>query len=482
LVLAVALTGCASVPLAPAEMDGQVSATSRQAPPAVLATVEQPAGTGEAEPPVQPPAAQPPSTAGIARAVSTESVSQPPGTVDDDKVPAVEETKPTKPIVELRGRIEAEAALVNQSTRNTAIIGPIDDAVGFRRARLGAQGTVGEQVRWVAEFDFAGGNVAFRDVYVAVTNLPVVRELRVGNFLEPFSLEGATSSNYMPFVERSAADVFDPAHHWGAGMFSYTDNERMTFQAGVFRSGSNNTGNDITNSRDLQYTARVTALPWYDPSAVNGPRLFQIGGVISQQYAKDNTITYNLGPQSSLLTVSDNPGSPFEPTITIIASQQQLYNVQTALVLGPLSFQAEWNAADIEQLKGGPVFFHGEYVQASYFLTGEHREYLTKEGWFGGVQVNSPFWCWKGDHALARGPGAWEVTARFAYVNFTSPNLPPTNGLPSGSRDAEVTAGINWYLNDNTRFMFNWVHAVPVVPALGPSFANAFFISSQIFW
>jgi hypothetical protein len=30
--------------------------------------------------------------------------------------------------------------------------------------------------------------------------------------------------------------------------------------------------------------------------------------------------------------------------------------------------------------------------------------------------------------------------------------------------------------------MFNYVHAVPVLPSLGPSFADAFFVSAQIFW
>jgi phosphate-selective porin OprO/OprP len=403
----------------------------------------------------------------------------PPITTD----PAKEEPTPTKPVVELRGRIQAEAALVSQSNRDSTIIGPIEDAVGFRRARLGAQGYVGDQVRWVAEFDFAGGNIAFKDVYIAVTNLPIVREVRVGNFCEPFSLEGATSSNDITFVERSPSDVFDPAYHWGVCMFSYTDDERVTFQAGIFRSGSNNTGNDISDQRDMQYTARVTALPWYDSDTRDGPSLLHIGCAFSQQYANNNTIVYNQGPQSTLLQPSDdNAGSPFTPKITITASQQQLYNVQTALVLGSLTLQAEWNLAHIDQLQGGPVVFNGGYVQMSYFLTGDHREYLKKDGCFGPVRVRSPFWCMKGDHDLAKGPGAWEIAARFAYTNFVSPNLPLSDGMQQGSRDAESTLGINWYLNDNTRFMFNWVHAVPVVPGAGPSFADAFFISSQIYW
>src|SRR5207249_6414590 len=39
-----------------------------------------------------------------------------------------------KPAFQLRGRIHADAVIVNQSTRNRAIIGDVQDATGFRRA------------------------------------------------------------------------------------------------------------------------------------------------------------------------------------------------------------------------------------------------------------------------------------------------------------------------------------------------------------
>ncbi len=312
-------------------------------------------------------------------------------------------------------------------------------------------------------------------------NLPVVREVRIGNFCEPFSLEGFTSSNVIPFVERSPTDALDPARHWGACLFSYTDDQRATLQAGIFRSGSNNTGNDLGNGNDMQYTARITGLPWYED---DGRRLLHLGGAFSQQWAtKTDTIVFNQGLRSNLLIVSDNPGSPFEPIITVNASQQQLYNLQAAVVLGPVALQAEWDAAYIHQLQGGPVFYHGSYVQGSWFVTGENREYLTRYGVFGGPKVQSPFLCLRGSQAVAAGPGAWELTARFAYMDFFSNNLPPnSSGLRTGNRDSEITLGVNWYLNDNTRLMFNFVHAVPVDPNFGPSWANAFFLSAQVFW
>jgi phosphate-selective porin OprO/OprP len=232
----------------------------------------------------------------------------------------------------------------------------------------------------------------------------------------------------------------------------------------------------------MAYDVRVTWLPWYD-AVSEGRSLMHLGAAFSQRYPLDNVVTINQGPQSSLLPITDNPGSPFLPTITIPANQEQLYNVEWALLLGALSFQAEWSAAQIEQLGGGPVFVHGFYVFASCFLTGENRQYVTKDGTFGQTRVRAPFVCMRGKDLASRGPGAWELTARLAYVDFASPNIPPTTGgLRVGDRDTEFTLGVNWYLNDHTRVLFNYVHAVPVDPNFGPSWAEAFFIRTAIFW
>lgn len=387
-----------------------------------------------------------------------------------------------KPGIELRGRIQADAIMVNQSEKDKAIIGNVQNATGFRRARLGAQGLVGEQVHWITEFDFAGGDISFKDVFIGLSQLPIVDRVRVGHQVEPFSLEGYTNSNYFPFIERSPIDSLDPARNWGVLMLSYTQSQRATLMLGAFRSGtSNESGNDIGDGNDMAYDIRVTGLPWYD-AASEGRYLMHVGAAFSQRFPKNDVVNFNQGPQSSLLNASDNPGSPFIPTISIPASQYQLYNLDWALVLGALSFQAEWSAAAVNQIGGGPVFLNGFYMFSSYFLTGENRQYLPRDGTFGMTRVRRPFLCLKDKHQFGRGPGAWELTARFAYADFASANIPPQNGLKVGDNEAETTLGVNWYLNDYARLMFNYVHAVVVDPNFGPSYADAFFLRTAIFW
>jgi phosphate-selective porin OprO/OprP len=413
--------------------------------------------------------------------------------VSEEPKPIVEEAKTEiaepapesslKPKAELRGRIQAESITVNQSPSNKAAVGNIDNAFGFRRARLGAQGTIGDNTAWVAEFDFAGGNIAFRDVYAEVTSLPFVRRIRVGHFKQPFSEEGQESSNDFPFVERSPIMALDPSRDWGVGFFSYSDNERATFSAGAFRSGtSNNSGNDFGDGNNMAYTLRMTGLPWSD-SEQDHFRLLHLGAAFSQTSPKNDTVTINSGPQSSLLPVTDNPGSPFVPQIVIPASQFQLYNLEWSLVLGSLCLQAEWSAMNVDQIGGGPVFLNGWYGFASYFLTGEHREYNGKDGWFGTPHVLSPFVTRSGKPFTFGGIGAWELLARVDYANFESPNMPlNSSGQVQGNRLWQFDLGVNWYLNDYFRIMFDYTHAVPIIPTVGSSDADAFTIRTSIWW
>ncbi|MFM7151990.1 MAG: OprO/OprP family phosphate-selective porin [Gemmataceae bacterium] len=384
----------------------------------------------------------------------------------------------------LRGRIEADAAYAVQSARNLEIWDDIQNSVGFRRARLGAEGTVGDQVFWVSEIDFAGGNVLFRDVFVGLDKLPYLRRIRVGHFREPYGLEGTPSSNDMTFMERSPMDTFNPARNWGVGFASYTDEQRATFQGGVFRLGTTNSGEAIGDANDLSWIFRLTGLPWYD-EASKGRQLMHLGGTFAYNRPPNNEITFSQDPLSGLVQVLDDPLTPFLNEFSIPASTQQLYNLQWAVVLGSVSFQAEWTLAHVKQPGAiPPVNFHGSYVQGSWFLTGENRNYMKMDGRFTTIHVNRPFFLLKEEDGCVCGPGAWELVARFAYLDLDDDNIAPDKklGYQRGGKLATFTTGFNWYLNDNCRIMFNYIHAVPVSRVYGPSYVDSFFIRTAVFW
>jgi len=91
--------------------------------------------------------------------------------------------------------------------------------------------------------------------------------------------------------------------------------------------------------------------------------------------------------------------------------------------------------------------FWGFYLFGSYFLTGEHRNYGTRAGTFFPLQPKHNFHPRKGRW------GAWELAVRFSYVDLNDKDI-------RGGKEANFTAGLNWYLTRKTRFMLNYIRAI----------------------
>jgi phosphate-selective porin OprO/OprP len=95
-------------------------------------------------------------------------------------------------------------------------------------------------------------------------------------------------------------------------------------------------------------------------------------------------------------------------------------------------------------------------------------------------------------HPFVRGPtigdretgwGAWELTARFSYLDLSSANTPlGPNGQLVGIRLPQSTVGVNWYWTDHMRLMFNYTYAVPIEPNTGPSEINELAMRLNVFW
>jgi phosphate-selective porin OprO/OprP len=54
--------------------------------------------------------------------------------------------------------------------------------------------------------------------------------------------------------------------------------------------------------------------------------------------------------------------------------------------------------------------------------------------------------------AASGGTGAWEAKARYSGLDLDDSNI-------TGGELDNITVGLNWYLNPNTRVMWDYVHA-----------------------
>ncbi|HIJ58228.1 MAG TPA: porin, partial [Deltaproteobacteria bacterium] len=148
-----------------------------------------------------------------------------------------------------------------------------------------------------------------------------------------------------------------------------------------------------------------------------------------------------------------------------------IINPEVAVVAGPFSLQGEYFHLFADSDKTDDPRFWGFYLYGSYFVTGEHRNYDRSTGIFSGIKPDRNF------HFFEGGWGALEVALRLSYVDLNG-------GSIRGGKEYDLTAGLNWYLNENARFMLNYVRAEAknreIPPSIEDGTANILQVRFQI--
>jgi phosphate-selective porin OprO/OprP len=328
------------------------------------------------------------------------------------------------------GRIMIDTAWFDQDSDLKAV-DDWEDANEVRRARIYMSGTMYENVEFKLQYDWVGGDPDLKDMYVGLKGLPF-GGIRVGHLKEPFGLQQLTSSKNITFMERALPGAMETARNAGIMVHNHVLEDRMTWAVGAFRDTDDFGSGEGDN---YNVTGRVTGLPVYENE---GEKLVHLGLDYSYRHF-DDEVRLRQRPESHLAGYLVNTDH-FE------ADNANAVAVEGALVCGPASVQAEYTTAMVDSRMGGDPDFDGYYIEASYFLTGEHRRYKTSSGVFDRIKPKRNFL------GKDKGPGAWQIAARYSHLDLEDADI---NG---GELDT-VTAGLNWYLNPNTRVMLNYVFA-----------------------
>ena len=316
----------------------------------------------------------------------------------------------------------------------------------FRRLRLSTFTTLYETVDIKFDIDFARQQ-EIKDLWVGISNLTVVGQLKLGHMKEPFSLEELTSSTNLIFMERSLPILaLSPKRNVGALCQNTDIDNRLTWSLGAFAiTGSfanmGNAADRLSHIQGYALTGRITGLPWYGEK---GGRLMHVGISYTHQDRdeadKDSRVKLSALPESYLTD------QRLVSTPSFYSSGMHIIDPEWAVVLGPLSFQAEYVHTFVSADKEENPDFWGGYVYCSYFLTGEHRTYNMKKGTFGKVKPRNDF------RFFGAGLGAWELALRCSYLDLNS-------GKIQGGKETNLTFGVNWYINEHMRIMLNYIHA-----------------------
>jgi phosphate-selective porin OprO and OprP len=297
------------------------------------------------------------------------------------------------PTVQLHGVFQADAGWFHQDDASLEQYGRIQDGAGFRRFRLSANGSVVENMNYFAQVDFAFfGRPTIMDLWLEQANIPWIGTIRVGQWKEPFSLEVVSSFRYTTFMERSVLfQPFTPFRHIGAGFYNYADDLSATWSASVFRSGQDQFGNSISTKRGWGTAERITWLPYWE---TDGADYLHLGlghffnappnGVVNFRTIPEMFIgQHGAGPvgTSAQAVPGELNGTPFfVATGNIAVGSYNVLGTELLWVRGPFSLQSEVMVNFVDQAVRADVVLPGFYVQAGYFLTGEHRPYDRKAG------------------------------------------------------------------------------------------------------
>lgn len=382
------------------------------------------------------------------------------------------------PTVRLTGFFQADAVWFSQDSKNIQAVGDVQNGADFRRARLAATGDAWENIGYMLEMDFAfPGRPSFMDVWLEVRDVLGGNTVRVGQYRQPIGMDALTSVKELTFLERALPFAFLPFRQIGAMYFGNTEDERSTYAISGFRYPTGPYGGNIGDSGGYGLATRLTHL-LVDNGDGNG--LVHIGADYSYANPANNLIQYRNQPE---VFVTEAGGSnvpvgvpsavpPFVDTGLISAQDYHLFDAELAYAIGSFYAQSEVLYSIVQQRNGEVDTFSGAYAHFGYFLTGESRAYNRKGGVFGRVKPLDPF-------NRDGGCGAWEIAGRWSYIDLNDKSI-------QGGRMTDLTLGLNWYLNQFTKFQFNYIHSFlhssPAVygPVVNNSNADIFALRAQV--
>ena len=329
------------------------------------------------------------------------------------------------------------------------------DGANFRRVRLGIEGTAWTDWRYNLLFDFGGTGVEeagkIINAYVEYGGLGRVK-LRAGAFAPVTGLEDATSNTASLFVERSA--IAELVRNFAAGdgrtgAAAFANGDRWT----AFGAVTVNTVGVQTFDEQLGFVGRLTFLPYSSKDGVVHL------GVNANIIAEPAGTGPDVPPGAATpVRLRERPemrvdGTRLVDTGNLDADGLQSYGLEFLGRWRGFSLQSEHFWIDVDR-RNSPLAdpsFSGWYVQAAQTLLGPPRRYSTSAGGFDSQLVDKPF-------SLRAGTwGVVELAARWSELDLNY-RAGPAGSLPTvdsvrGGEQQILTLGLNWYPNNNIRFL-----------------------------
>jgi phosphate-selective porin OprO and OprP len=340
----------------------------------------------------------------------------------------------------------------------------LNDGTNFRRAQLGIDGKLTDDWNYSLIYEFGGSGQEdvgrIQDLYLQYNGFAPLK-IRAGAFAPSVGLEDSVSSADTLFLERASPSDLARAVAGADG-----------------RTGVAAFGNGEEWFASFAVTGAPIATQSFDEQVA-------LTGRVAGLVVKTADLNVHLGANATYVLQAPDAGPDAtatgryplrlrdRPEVRVDATRLiDTGNINTDTLFIPgaefaanfqnffLQGEYFWYQFERQQLPAGPVLgdpdFSGWYAQASWLLTGESRPWSPATGSFTAPKPAKPI------DFEGGGWGAWELAVRYSVSDLNwnegSGAVLPVGGIRGGEQTA-WTAGLNWYVNNNIRFLldYQWI-------------------------
>ncbi|MBU0719753.1 hypothetical protein KJ877_00265 [bacterium] len=302
----------------------------------------------------------------------------------------------------------------------------------WRRIRVYHKGSFfDEDLFYEAEYSFTGDN-KYKDIFIGykdlIEPLDLSYRIKYGNIKIPFSLESYSSSKYITFMERALTDSFATGRKMGGEIvFSKEFEEsRLNIFASAF-------SNSIDEQMNEEANRPGYSMRWTYAYKFAKNHLFSVGSALMYQDMKNTEIKFNQASESEF--IREKYVSVKIQDVDIVRKK----NIEVLYINNKYSLQSEYVKTYVDALKDSYAF-QAYYLQGSYFIIGSSRKYKLSSSTLAQIKPNKD--------------GALELALRYSHIDLNDKD-------ERGGAQTDYNYGINWYINDELKLMFNYVVAEP---------------------
>jgi phosphate-selective porin OprO/OprP len=372
----------------------------------------------------------------------------------------------------------------NVGTYNTEGFTDSNDSALLRRVRPTIQGTLGGKYDYRFTPDFGGGSATVVDSYIDAKLSPFFK-VRAGKFKSFVGLERLQSGGDIRFVERSyVTNAILPNRDLGIAVHGDLFGEKLNYAVGIVNGvadgGNITTGTEYNDAKE--WTGRLFATPFKDDVNALSGLGFGVAATYTdfrgdKNYDASGTNAADATRNGLPSYVTEGQQTFFRYGSSTVADGERLrVSPQAYYYNGPWGVIGEyaWLKQDVainSGLSTATSIVSGTHktlnhdawnIGATYILTGEDNS-------FKGIKPKNNFDFDKGTW------GAWEAGVRYSELNIDDDTFKAPDGSgyaatgsaastafanrTASAKSAQTwTAGINWYLDQNTKFQLNYLN------------------------